>query len=208
MAHDRTTQEIIDLKKEVKCSKDKLRSFFESSGVIHLLVDTKLQLIDFNRAAADFARKRHQIEIRPGIKVITFLHPHQISGFIQNCQKALGGTPVRMDHQFTYGEETIFWFVNFEPALDCEKKILGVSFNAFDITEKLANENKIAALYHSLNEIAYIQAHELPPHLNTIGGLMDLFEGQGQMPEKELMMLKRAIGELKAQLKIIEGYAA
>jgi light-regulated signal transduction histidine kinase (bacteriophytochrome) len=84
-----------------------------------------------------------------------------------------------------------------------------MSLNAVDITEKLANENKIVAQYHSLREIAYIHSHQLRKPASSIIGLMNLFKSNGYTTTKEgLRMLEKAVKDLEAQIKKIEGYAA
>jgi len=202
-------KEITDLKMAVRTSENKLRSFFESSSVIHLLIDTKLCLIDFNRAAVSFVKKYYNIDIHAGIKITSFMHPDHLVNFLHNYQKALNGIPVRVERELQYGEEIISWFINYEPAWDGDKNILGMSFNAVDVTEKIANENKIVSQYHSLKEIAFIQSHNLRRPVTNIMGLMDLFEVNGYRTSKEgLIMLKKAVTELEAEMKKIEQYAS
>ncbi|MDR6782756.1 PAS domain-containing protein [Pedobacter africanus] len=100
-------QEITDLKTEARSAQNKLRSFFESSGVIHLLIGTDCRLIDFNRAAEAFAKKYCKVNIKVGTKVSRLLHKDQLSSFMQNYNKALEGIPVRMEQEFKYALKAI-----------------------------------------------------------------------------------------------------
>lgn len=200
-------QEITELKAEAKSAQNKLRSFFESSGVIHLLVGTDCRLIDFNRAAETFAKKYCKVNIKVGTKVSKLLHKDQLSSFMKNYNKALEGVPVRMEQEFKYGEERILWFLNYEPALDGEGNILGISYNALDITEKVANENKIVAQYYSLKAIAYIHSHHFRAPVTNIMGLMNIFKSNDYRTTKEeLLMMQRAINELEVQMNSIEAH--
>ncbi|MNL21438.1 hypothetical protein D3C87_1427280 [compost metagenome] len=200
-------QEITDLKSEAKNSKNKLRSFFESSSVIHLLIDTNLQLIDFNRAAVNFVKKYCKIDIQVGTKVSRFIHKDQLASFMENYVRALDGIPVRMEQEFKYGGERILWFLNYEPAWDCEGNILGMSYNAVDITEKVANENKIVSQYYSLKSIAYIHSHHFRAPVTNIMGLMNIFKINGYKSTKAgLLMMQKAVNELEIQMKRIENH--
>lgn len=202
-------QEITDLKTEAKSSKNKLRSFFESSSVIHLLIDTNLRLIDFNRAAANFAKKYCKVNIKVGIKASRLIHKDQLPSFMENYNKALEGIPVRMEQEFKYGEERILWFLNYGPAWDCEGNILGMSYNAVDITEKVANENKIVSQYYSLKSIAYIHSHHFRAPVTSIMGLMNIFRINGYKATKEgLLQMQSAVNELEEQMKRIETHMA
>ncbi|ACU05629.1 PAS domain-containing protein [Pedobacter heparinus] len=200
-------QEITDLKNEAKSSKNKLRSFFESSSVIHLLIDTDLRVIDYNRAAVNFIKKHCKINIKVGTKASRLIHKDQVASFMENYVKALDGIPVRMEQEFKYGGERILWFLNYEPAWDCDGNILGMSYNAVDITEKVANENKIVAQYYSLESIAYIHSHHFRAPVTNIMGLMNIFKINGYKTTKqELLMMQRAVNELEVQMTRIENH--
>lgn len=198
-------KEIVLLKTEARNSENKLRSFFESSSVIHLLIDTDLRLMDFNRAAVNFIKKYHEINIDVDTTVTKFIHKDLLETFRQNYSKALSGIPIRTEQILHYSNDTIVWFITYEPAWDCDGNILGISFNAVDITEKVANEHKIVRQYHSLQEIAYIHSHNLRRPISNIMGIMNLFQANGLKSTKNgLLMLQRAIDELEAQILMIE----
>lgn len=202
-------KEINLLKTEAKSSKNKLRSFFESSSTIHLLIDTKLRVIDFNRAAVNFIKNNHSLTVASGSLVTAFLHKDLHETFKSNYKKALKGIAVRAQQDLVYQNQTITWFINYEPAWDCEGKILGISFNAIDITEKLANERKIISQHHSLQAIAHIQSHQLRRPVCNIVGLMELFTANGgKLNKAGFCMLQRAIDELESEMVSIEKFAS
>jgi PAS domain S-box-containing protein len=206
--HDNKDIEITHLKAEAKRSDNKLRSFFESSSVIHLLIDTDLNLIDYNRAAKHFIRKYHGVEINPGTKITSCLHNRHHSTFLDCYQKALAGIPSRLERIFNYGKERIIWFLAYEPATDSEGKVIGMSFNAVDITEKIACDYKISSQFHSLHEIAHIQSHNMRRPVSNISGLMNIFRVNGYATTKKgLLMLEKAVADLELQLAEIERFA-
>jgi PAS domain S-box-containing protein len=197
-------EEILKLKLEIKESGDKHRSFFDSSSVIHLFIDTNKTLLDFNRAAQHFVKKYYGLEIVEGTEISSFMHDEHFAGFDRSYETALAGTPVRTEKMLTYSGEEIHWFLSYEPAWDSEGKILGVSYNAVDISEKVANEYKILEQYNSLKEIAYIQSHEFRKPVMNIIGLINIFAAEDyNSTREELIMLEHAVRELeKLMLKI------
>lgn len=206
---DKNLQKIITLNTEAKSSENKLRSFFDSSSAVHLLIDTDLRLIDFNRAALNFIKRYCNINLMAGLKVTEFLHKEHLTGFIRNYNKVLSGTPMRSERQLKYDEEIITWFITYDPAWDCEGNILGMSLNAIDITEKIAKENKIISQFYALKEIAYIQSHDLRKPVSSIIGLMNIFKADGYIATKEgLQMLENAVDELEVKIKLIESHTS
>jgi PAS domain S-box-containing protein len=199
-------KEIVQLKMEARENEDKLRSFFDSSSVIHLFIDTNKRVIDFNKAAADFVRKHYGLEIKQGTEVSAFMHESHEAGFDKGYEIALGGVSVRTEKMLKYHDEEIYWFLTFEPAWDKEGKIIGVSYNAVDISDKIANENKIVAQYNSLKSIAAIQSHQLRKPVMNIVGLMNIFEADDYTSNREgLMMMHKAILELEGLLVEVEN---
>jgi PAS domain S-box-containing protein len=197
--------EIIQLQLEVDRSGDKLRSFFDTSSAIHLLIDTNKILIDFNRSAANFIKKYYNITITQGIEMASFTHEDHLFGFNEGYEAALSGNPVRAEKMLTYEGEDIYWFLTFEPAWDKDGNILGVSYNAIDISEKIANEFKILSQYNSLKEIAFIQSHEFRKPVMNIVGLMNVFAAEDyKSTREELIMLERAVLELEKLLIQVE----
>lgn len=198
-------KEIIQLKTEARENEDKLRSFFDSSSVIHLFIDSNKRVIDFNRAAADFVRKHYGLEIKQGTEVSAFMHENHEAGFDKGYEIALGGVSVRTEKMLKYHEEEIYWFLTFEPAWDKEGKIIGVSYNAIDISDKIADENKILAQYNSLKNIAAIQSHQFRKPVMNIVGLMNIFEADDYNSNREdLMMMQKAVIELEGLLLEVE----
>ena len=199
-------KEIVQLKSEARENEDKLRSFFDSSSVIHLFIDTNKRVIDFNRAASDFIRKHYGLELKQGTEVSSFMHENHEAGFDKGYEIALGGISVRTEKMLKYHEEEIYWFLTFEPAWDKEGKIMGVSYNAIDISDKIADENKILAQYNSLKSIASIQSHQFRKPVMNIVGLMNIFEADNYKSSREdLMMMQKAVVELEGLLLEVEN---
>jgi PAS domain S-box-containing protein len=182
----------------------KLRSFFESSASCHLLIGKELEVIVFNRNMAEFIEKHHRVTLYPGITVDKILHEAYLDNFIQDYEKALSGMPVKYEREVEYAETTIWWYVTFEPGYNSAGEIVGISYNATDITERKHQEQQILHQNSSLSTIAHIQSHELRRPVASILGFMHLFKYVGYKATKhELVMMEKAVNELDDKIKEI-----
>jgi len=182
----------------------KLQSFFESSAACHLLIGKELEVIVFNRNMAEFIESHHYVTLYPGINVDKILKGAALDNFMIDYEKAMGGTPVMYEREVAYDEKSIWWYVTFEPGYNAAGEIVGISYNAMDITERKRHERKILDQNSSLKTIAHIQSHELRRPVASIMGLMGIFKHEGyQATPEELMMMERAVEELDNKVREI-----
>jgi signal transduction histidine kinase len=128
--------------------------------------------------------------------------------FIAECQQALAGNPIDCEWQGNYNGKYIWWHITVDPSYDTEGNVIGVSFNATDITERKLHEQHILAQNESLKSIAYIQSHELRRPVASILGLANIMEADDYVFNKEdVEMLGRAANELDAKIRMIVGYS-
>ncbi|RYE17273.1 MAG: PAS domain S-box protein, partial [Sphingobacteriaceae bacterium] len=140
---------------QVQESAIKLQSFFESSSACHLLLNKKLEVIAFNKAAERFAEKNYDARLNIGIRITDFIHPEHVGAFKDNCQIALSGIPVELERNLTYQNgQNIWWALIYEPARNPDGEIIGISYNATDITRRIEQEQKVWAQNESLRRIA------------------------------------------------------
>jgi hypothetical protein len=197
---------IHQLQHEVSDGKDKLRSFFNSSSSIHLLIDTNENLIDFNRSAASYAKKYYNIALQQGIKVSDFIHEDHKKGFGISYQQALKGVPGRTEKMLRYSGREVFRFFCYEPAWDEFENIIGVSYNAIDISDKRADEKKILSQYNSLKNIVAIQSHQMRKPVTDILKQANSFASNGYTASKEsLIALEKAALNLEKLLLEVEA---
>ncbi|RYE26480.1 MAG: HAMP domain-containing protein [Sphingobacteriaceae bacterium] len=182
-----------------------LRSFFESTRTCHILMDTELNTITFNKAAADFGRKYYHIELVQGTPVQRWVHPDRLDSFESRCRTAMSGTLVEVETPVSYDNgETLWWSLVFEAARDPGGEVIGVSYHATDITQRISQQKEITAQHASLERIAYIQSHEMRRPVASIIGLVDLLEqDDATANSEELLLLKKAAQELDEKIKMI-----
>jgi PAS domain-containing protein len=200
------------LKEQLMKAKDteiKLRSFFESSNGCHLLLDKNLEVLAFNKASSEFIEKHYQGKLKIGTLVTDFIHHEHLPTFIINCNAAISGFPVELEIPLTYANgQRYWWAISYEPAYNPDGEIIGVSYNATDITRRIEQEQKVWAQNESLRHIAYIQSHEIRRPVASILGLVNVFEAEDfKATRSELLMLKEAAQELDEKIRRIVGHA-
>lgn len=92
--------------------------------------------------------------------------------FIENCYLALSGESVRHGRFLKFNSDERWWALTYEPAKDPGGEIIGISYNAVDITQRVLKEQKVIQQNKELKNIAYIQSHELRRPLSSILGFM------------------------------------
>jgi hypothetical protein len=192
---------------EAKTAEVKLRSFFESGGACHLLINKELEIMTFNKNMAEFIKRIYQIDLQTGIHVSRVLTGPSLERFSEECKTVLTGIPLRYEREVQYPTETIWWYITFEPCYDADSEIIGISFNAYDITERKLNEKKIVAQNESLRNIAQIQSHELRRPVASILGFMEIFkENNYQASQDELLLMEYATKELDDRIRNIVNF--
>lgn len=176
----------------------KLRSFFESSKSIHLLVGPDFEVLTFNKTFYDLAYRLFGVEVIAGADVAKYIHPDYLPTFSKDIQTALTGTTVQYEKEFRLkGIEPAWYKITFNPAYDNEGNIIGVSYNATDITQRKENEEKILQQNEVLRNIAFMQSHEMRKPVASILGLMNLLKLEDAESKPEILeMMEKAVLDL------------
>lgn len=183
----------------------KLRSFFYTVGACHLLIGKELEIIAFNRSIAVFLDKMYGIEVFTGMQVRHIITGEgQYENFLANYYLALSGKSVQYEISMVHREEIIWWSVTLEPGLNADDEIIGISYNAIDITKIKLHEQQIMEQNEALLRIAHIQSHELRKPVATILGFMELFKlNDYTSTSEELLMLGKVTQELDDKIRAI-----
>lgn len=189
------------LKDQFKVSKDagiKMRAFFESSSSCHLLLDTELRVISFNKAQANIMFQNHQLSLAEGMNISEYVNKEFFTEFMLNYHAALAGASSLSERNLQYKDGRICWYITFDPACNANGDIIGVSINATDITKSVENEEQVLQQTESLERIAHIQSNDLLQSITTITDVMNTIHEQGIVHEViELQMLADTVKELE-----------
>jgi PAS domain S-box-containing protein len=183
----------------------KLRAFFETSSSLHLLVDNNMNVLDFNRNMADFLWHMHDVKIQQEMPVSSVFDGESFDRFKQDFIRATKGQIVHFERKVKYrNSREIWWQVSFEPGLNPEGEIIGISYHASDITDRKNNEALILEQNRALKEIAFVQSHELRKPVATILGLVALLkQPESNEMSDELEMLDQTAKELDTKIRAI-----
>ncbi len=194
-----------DTIEQFKTSETKLLSFFDSTLACHVLLDKELCMLYYNKASVEFARKHYHHEVRRGMPVEEWVQSNRLESFIKNCETAMGGQMVQEEIPITYvGGETYWWSLTFAGAYNTDGEVIGVSYHAVNITERIQQEQEIRSHNALLKEIAFIQSHSIRRPVASILGLMNVFEAEEWVIDEEgLTMLKAATLELDENIRSI-----
>ncbi|WP_170113646.1 GAF domain-containing protein [Mucilaginibacter yixingensis] len=190
---------------QARDAETKLRSFFESSSSCHLLIDRDMGVMAYNKNMASFLKRMYNVMLKQGTHVNQILQGPALESFTTDFKQALSGKTITFEREVNYKNgERIWWYVAFEPGFDAEGKIIGISYNATDITARKVNEEKILAQNSSLRQIAHMQSHELRKPVATILGLMEVLK-LDHSPEmtEEMYMLEETTRELDDKIRMI-----
>jgi len=189
---------------EAKGAEIKLRSFFESVGGMHLLIGKELDVMAFNKKMEDFIKKIYGVKLFEGIKVSEIIKGKQYNRFVDEYKQALYGISVKYEREVDHKGQRIWWQVSFEPGYNAENKLVGVSYNAIDITERKIQEKQIIDQNESLKQIAYIQSHEMRKPVASLLGFMELFKANNYTTTKEeLLLMEQTLKELDNKIRTI-----
>ena len=189
---------------KAKDSEMKLQSFFERAGTCHLLIGKEMEIIAFNKNASDYFAKSQKVEIYAGLTIPQILSDERLEDFFEKYQQAMAGDPVYYEREVEYSGKLIWWSVSLEPGYNVEGEIIGISFNATDVTEKKIHEKEMSDKNDRLMQIAHIQSHELRKPVASILGFMEIFKHSDYCATKEeLLMMERATIDLDTRIRAI-----
>ncbi|SEB18368.1 GAF domain-containing protein [Pedobacter hartonius] len=189
---------------KAKDSDYKLQAFLESTGTIHMVIGKEMEVIAFNQNAADFIGKNNKVLMYVGITMAQILDEEHLEDFVVEYQKTMAGDPVFYEREVKHENDSTWWSVALEPGYNADGEIIGIYYNATNITEKKVHEKEMMDKNERLMKIAHIQSHELRKPVASILGLMELFKHCDYTAgREELMVLERATNELDTRIRAI-----
>ena len=187
-----------------RAEETKLRSFFESSGSCHLLLDRDFRVVCFNIALANIMEVNYRLPIAEGVDIIDYVHPAFKAEFVLSCNKALYGEVISSKSVVDSPQGKLSWFITYEPALDLDGNITGISYSATDITQTVEHENTVMMQEKSFQRIDHILSKELQQPLNAARDAMAGLKLQGYPDHlTEFHLLERSFQELAEKTHVV-----
>lgn len=206
MEFDASLKILKDLYIETKKSEVELRSFFESSIELHLLLGRNFEILAFNKSWERHVQNTYGLQMQKGENMISFINSDHLSIFYKDYLTALKGTAVYDERNLRQKKMDNWRMVKFEPAFDATGEIIGVSINVADVNKRVEHEMTVKAQNEQLREIAFIQTHEFRKPVASILGLLDLIRLDGRNNDMaEWFMLEKAVMDLDDKVRMIVG---
>lgn len=193
---------------ETKRNEITLRSLFESSGSCQMLVDRQLNLVFFNKAIYDFMINNYQRKLVVGNRITDVIGDDFMEESLRNFKLALSGQSITREFHLENAGEILWWQFNYTPAYNPEGEIIGVSYNATNVTDVKTARAETIEHEQMLKAIAFMQAHEIRKPVSSILGLMSLIKLDDDLAQKdEIVLMERAVIELDTVIKKIVSSA-
>ena len=187
-------------------SEMKLKTIFQSSHSCHLLVDSGMKILAFNKAAYNAVRQLTGQQLEEGKVFTSMLNGEIAEFFTRYFNIALSGKPVFVEEEITYGKKgTLWWAIDFNPAYDHNEEVIGVSLDATNTTERMRDRQNILTQNAALKNIAQIQSHQLRRPVANIISITDLLKDRDEHFDLHLQYLQTEVSDLNIQIhKIVE----
>jgi PAS domain S-box-containing protein len=168
----------------LKVEKEKLQksqahkdALYESSPICHVLLDHQGRIVDYNSASRRFVREYYGVNMMLGETFSWYLSKDYQQQYKDHFNAAVKGERSRDEVYLSYdGKPAIWWIISLIPTISGDGEILGVSFNAENISDRKEKEQVIRAKNDILSKIAFIQSHEFRVPVANIQGLLELLE--------------------------------
>lgn len=135
-------------------SKMQLKSIFNSTRDLILLLDQDQKIISFNQAAADLAEKVYDRTMEEGDSLLEYGHLLEYPDFKAHFEKALGGQVISEEVESADPASTDFkWLqITFNPVYSSDRAITGVTLNIRNISDRKLKEIEV----RKLNELLQV----------------------------------------------------
>lgn len=177
-----------------------MNAIFNDADEANILISLDGSVIEFNATAYEFMSWYTQKELRLNESM-----PHYFGGSFSNTFEALFEKAKKGQKQKFC--RTFINLSGYEKVVDMELKpvsnpigtIMGVILNSTDITEEVNLEKRIRISEKKLDDIAFINAHEVRAPLASILGLLNLLDFEDVSEDSKLILnhLKKSASDLE-----------
>lgn len=175
LGHDVTEEKLVQ--KKLKESEGKLSAILNSTIHSNVLLNPELEVVYFNRVAAEDMKRYFDKEIKIGDNYLDFVLPTNYQAFLENFNKALKGEVIKVEWKADFKEDS-YYETTFFPVLNENNKIFGVAFNTEDISLKKKVELKVIEQNNRLKDIAWSQSHKIRGPLSSIMSIVNLVNSE------------------------------
>lgn len=124
-------------------SEENLRSVFNSSSQTFYLLDRQLNILAFNRPAADLVHEQYDIELKVGMNVAEITPKENLVQFKVETERAFSGRKVQVEKHFSFGGKEYWFDRHINPVKNSKGEIDRVTLWSIDITDRKKAEKAL-----------------------------------------------------------------
>jgi hypothetical protein len=149
-----------------------LQAFFNSTQQYQVLLNKRLEIVDFNDCALTFHQMNHKAHLEKGKNILCYINTSLAKDFKIQCNKALNSEPVEYEHFVNGG-----WFIfTIAPLYNLDNEIAGLSIVGSNINNQKKTARIIRRQSEFLSNVAQFQSHQLRHPVSIILGFVNLMK--------------------------------
>lgn len=181
-----TIQDITERKEEeeaLKKSEANLRTIFDNTTTVYILVDTDFKIVSFNKGAFDGLSKDLGKTLEAGKEMIDFIAEDKKQMTLEMYKRVFEGEQFKLEEFYTLKDGTTLWYdMQLLPVRMENNKVLNMIVYLSDITKRKNAEfekekitSNLLQRNKDLEQFSYIISHNLRMPVANIIGLIDNF---------------------------------
>jgi PAS domain S-box-containing protein len=123
---------------------DQLNAILNASTDSTFFLDSEYRILVFNKTGEEAIKSVYGKQVKCGDSMLDYASAGTVEDFKRNFAMALKGVPVTIEREITFANDRTTWTqVRYLPVQDNSNRIIGVSFNATDITKRKVAEQRL-----------------------------------------------------------------
>lgn len=141
---------------------DELDAILNASTDSTFFMDKDFRIRVFNKTGAEVISRVYGKSVKRGDDMREYSAREALEAFTLNFGKALAGTPVVVEREIPFSDKVRVWTqVRYLPVYDRKGAIIGVSFNATDITQRKVVEQRLFESQQYFESLVHSQTNFL-----------------------------------------------
>ncbi len=167
----------------------KLRAILNSTTESNVLISPRYEVMSFNRTAANIILNTMQKTLEEGKSIYEYLPTFEHEDFTQSFAKAMQGIIVNKEKKLVIANVTEWFRIQYYPAYDTEGTLIGVSFNATNISEQKQYAQKLLWQNKKLRKIAFLQSHVMRRPVASLMGFSKIIQAEKERYREDISPL-------------------
>ncbi|WP_129717145.1 hypothetical protein [Pedobacter sp. SYP-B3415] len=188
-----------------------LHSIYESDQRFHVLLDHDRRILNNNALFEEFIKNRYGEKMRRGQLFSSYIDSDCLSDFLEGFIGAINGELVHQKSgAFFRADKLNTWReITYAPVKNWKGRVIGVSFTAIDIREKIRRDEQIIHQKQMLNTIAEMQSHQIRKPVASIIGLLELMKTDDKGADAVYLdLMEKSIMELDGKIRAIVDHSS